>query len=429
MTDRSLHPPGELEAMAPAARPAPGAEAAFEAPDAPAPSGRAAPKMPIIAVRDLRKRFGGFPAVDRLTFEVGEGEILALLGPSGCGKTTTLRLIAGLERPDEGSIAIAGRTVADGRLLVPAEERGVGLVFQDYALFPHITVEENVAFGLRRRGRGGRGGRRRGGWWGREPRGGRGGRRRGGRGRGGGWGGGDDARQRVAEVLALVGLTDLGRRYPHQLSGGQQQRVALARALTPNPQVILLDEPFSNLDADMRAQMRRDVQRILRTAGTTALFVTHDQEEACELADRIGVLNSGRLEQVDTPEALYRAPATRFVAQFVGSADFLPGGVTPEGIRTELGLFGLAAQFAVGARVEVMIRPVDVHIVPAPDGRSVITERCFRGSETLYTVRLPSGQIVHSSQPSGHLWPPGTRVHVSATPAQLIAFAALKPWL
>jgi iron(III) transport system ATP-binding protein len=375
MTERSPQRTGELEAAAPSS--GPGA------------------RTPLIAVRELRKRFGGFPAVDRLTFEVGEGEILALLGPSGCGKTTTLRLIAGLERPEEGSIAIAGRVVAGGPVFVPPEARGVGLVFQDLALFPHLTVAENVAFGLRGRRRGQDGA---------VPR-------------------------RVAEVLALVDLADLGRRYPHQLSGGQQQRVALARALAPNPQVILLDEPFSNLDADMRAQMRRDVQRILRTAGTTALFVTHDQEEACELADRIGVLNSGRLEQIDIPEALYRAPATRFVAQFVGSADFLPGGVTPEGIRTELGLFERAPQFAVGARVEVMIRPVDVHILPGPDGRGMITERCFRGSETLYTVRLPSGQIVHSSQPSANLWPPGTRVHVTATPAQLIAFAALKPWL
>ncbi len=388
-------------------------------------------EAPVIAVRELRKRFGGFPAVDRLTFAVPRGEILALLGPSGCGKTTTLRLIAGLERPDEGSIAIAGRTVADGRLLVPAEERGVGLVFQDYALFPHLTVEENVAFGLRRRGPGGRGGRRRGGWWGRERRGGRGGRRRGGRGRGPGgwWGRGDDARQRVAEILALVDLAALAGRYPHQLSGGQQQRVALARALAPNPQVILLDEPFSNLDADMRGQMRREVQRILQQAGTTAVFVTHDQEEAFGVADRIGVLNAGRLEQIDTAENLYQAPATRFVAQFVGSADFIAGGVTPEGVRCELGLFPRPPDFPPGARVEVMIRPVDVHLVPAADGQGLITERHFRGCENLYTVRLPSGQVVHSSQPSGQIWNPGTRVRVSATPKQLVAFAALKPWL
>ena len=392
MSDSVARPPDALEAApaftAHAADPIP------EQAEAAGPPGRGA-EPPVIAVRDLRKRFAGFPAVDRLTFDVRRGEILTLLGPSGCGKTTTLRLIAGLERPEEGNIAIAGQMVANGRLFVPPEARGVGLVFQDLALFPHLTVEENVAFGLR-------GGRR---------------------------GGDEAARRRVGEVLALVDLVDLGRRYPHQLSGGQQQRVALARALAPNPQVILLDEPFSNLDADMRVQMRRDVQRILRTAGTTAIFVTHDQEEACELADRIGVLNGGRLEQVDTPEGLYHAPATRFVAQFVGSADFVAGGVTPDGIRTELGLLPQPPHFSVGARVEVMIRPVDVHLVPQADGPGVITERRFHGSETLYTVRLPSGQIVHSSQPSGQTWPPGTRVRVSATPRHLVVFAALKPWL
>jgi len=233
----------------------------------------------------------------------------------------------------------------------------------------------------------------------------------------------------MAEILALVDLAEYAGRYPHQLSGGQQQRVALARALAPNPQVILLDEPFSNLDADMRGQMRREVQRILRQARTTAVFVTHDQEEAYEIADRIGVLNAGRLEQMDTPENLYRAPATRFVAQFVGSADFIPGGVTPEGIRTELGLFRDAGVFPPGARVELLIRPVDVHIVLAADGPGLITDRRFRGSENLYTVRLPSGQMVHSSQPSGQIWNLGARVHVSATPKRLIAFAALKPWL
>jgi len=227
----------------------------------------------------------------------------------------------------------------------------------------------------------------------------------------------------------LVDLAALAARYPHQLSGGQQQRVALARALAPNPQVILMDEPFSNLDADMREQMRREVQRILRTAGTTAIFVTHDQNEAFEVADRIGVLNGGRLEQMDTPEGLYEAPATRFVAQFVGSADFVPGGVTPDGVRTELGLIRQPTHFPVGSRVEVMIRPVDVHMVPAADGPCLIIERRFRGSENLYAVRLPSGQLVHSTRLSGDLWDPGTRVRVTATPKRLVAFASLKPWL
>jgi iron(III) transport system ATP-binding protein len=351
----------------------------------------------VIAACNLRKRFGGSPAVDRVTFDVHRGEILALLGPSGCGKTTTLRLIAGLERPDEGYIAVSGRVVADGRVYVPPEARGIGLVFQDYALFPHLTIERNVAFGLHARGRGAAGNRA--------------------------------VRDRVAEMLALLDLTTFPRRYPHQLSGGQQQRVALARALAPNPAVILLDEPFSNLDADMRLTMRRDVQRILRQEGTTAVFVTHDQEEAFEVADRIGVLNSGRLEQIDTPEGLYQAPATRFVAQFVGGADFIQGTVTVDGVRTEVGLFRGPTRFRMGDRVDVMIRPVDVHMFPALNGTAVITERHFHGSENLYTVRLASGQIVHCTRPSGQIWHPGTRVRPNATPKVLIAFAALKPWL
>jgi len=239
------------------------------------------------------------PAVDGLSLRVTEGEILALLGPSGCGKTTTLRLIAGLESPDAGTITLRGQIVAGPGRAVPPEERGVGIVFQDYALFPHLTVADNVAFGLPRAAR----------------------------------------RSRVEAVLELVGLGGFGPRYPHELSGGQQQRVALARALAPAPALLLLDEPFSNLDADLRAQMRDEVERILRTSGTTAVFVTHDQEEAFTLADRVGVLLAGRIEQLAPPQELYHRPATRFVAAFVGAADFLPGVVTAQGIVTEVGTF------------------------------------------------------------------------------------------
>ncbi len=217
---------------------------------------------------------------------MAEGEILALLGPSGCGKTTTLRLIAGLESPDAGTITLRGQVVAGPGRAVPPEERGIGIVFQDYALFPHLTVADNVGFGA-------------------------------------GAGGATGAAS--STVLDLVGLGGFGPRYPHELSGGQQQRVALARALAPAPALMLLDEPFSNLDADLRAQMRDEVERILRTSGTTAVFVTHDQEEAFTLADRVGVLQAGRIEQLAPPQELYHRPATRFVAAFVGAADFLPG--------------------------------------------------------------------------------------------------------
>ena len=254
--------------------------------------------MPLLTLTRVSKRFGPDrpPAVDGLSLALERGQILALLGPSGCGKTTTLRLIAGFEAPDAGQIAIGGRVVADadGTALAP-EARGVGVVFQDYALFPHLSVEGNVAFGLDRLPRG-------------------------------------DQQRRVHEVLELVGLTDFRGRYPHELSGGQQQRVAVARALAPAPAVLLLDEPFSNLDADLRTQMRDEVEKILRGTGTTAVFVTHDQEEAFTIADQVGVLNRGRLEQLASPETIYHRPATPFVAEFVGAADFLPGRVTAQGL-------------------------------------------------------------------------------------------------
>ena len=229
--------------------------------------------MALVELENVTKRFGPdrSPATDGLSFTVESGRILALLGPSGCGKTTTLRLIAGFETPDQGRIAIAGRTVADAErgIHVEPEARGVGVVFQDYALFPHLTTAQNVGFGLERTGR-------------------------------------EERRARVARVLDLVGLTDFADRYPHELSGGQQQRVAVARALA----LILLDEPFSNLDADLRAQMRDEVEKILRATGTTAILVTHDQEEAFVFADQVGVLHGGRLAQIGAPEVIHHNPAT-----------------------------------------------------------------------------------------------------------------------
>jgi iron(III) transport system ATP-binding protein len=228
----------------------------------------------------------------------------------------------------------------------------------------------------------------------------------------------------VGQVLDLVGLADLAGRYPHELSGGQQQRVALARALAPAPALLLLDEPFSNLDADLRAQMREEIQKILRHTGTTAVFVTHDQEEAFTLADRVGVLHQGRIEQIAAPEDIYHHPASQFVAEFVGAADFLPGLVTPAGIVTELGVFGNVDALDVGARVEVMIRPDDVTFVPHRDGPGVITRRYFRGSESLYCIRLPSGRRVHSSQPSSSMVPAGTRVRAQIHALHVVTFPA-----
>ena len=346
--------------------------------------------MPLLELARIGKRFGADrpAAVDGLTLTLEAGRILVLLGPSGCGKTTTLRLIAGFEEPDEGHIAIGGRVVAQaGSRGVPPEERGVGVVFQDYALFPHLTVEENVAFGLARRPRTARG-------------------------------------AQVARILDLIGLGELARRYPHELSGGQQQRVATARALAPEPALLLLDEPFSNLDADLRAQMRDEVEKTLRATKTTAIFVTHDQEEAFTIADEVGVLNAGRLEQLGPPETIYHRPATPFVAEFVGAADFLPGVVTSEGIVTEIGVFGHGERREPGTKVRVMIRPDDVTFVPDEAGEAVLIRRYFRGSETLYCLGLPSGGRVHSSQPSSAAFATGQRVRPEAHVLHVVAFPA-----
>jgi iron(III) transport system ATP-binding protein len=347
--------------------------------------------MALVHLEHVTKRFGADrpPATDGLSFTVERGHILALLGPSGCGKTTTLRLIAGFETPDQGRIAIAGQTVADADrgIHVEPEARGVGVVFQDYALFPHLTIAQNVGFGLERTSR-------------------------------------SERRARVAQVLDLVGLTDFAERYPHELSGGQQQRVAVARALAPAPTLILLDEPFSNLDADLRAQMRDEVEKILRATGTTAIFVTHDQEEAFTIADQVGVLDQGRLEQVGAPEVIYHNPATPFVAEFVGAADFLPGLVSREGIVTEIGVFGNLNGRALGSRVRVMIRPDDVTFVPDAAGEAVIVRRYFRGSENLYCLDLPSGHRVHSSQPSSAAFPNGLRVRPEAHVLHVVTFPA-----
>lgn len=331
--------------------------------------------MIALEVRNLVKRFhdASQSAVDDISFDLKEGEILALVGPSGCGKTTTLRLIAGLERPDSGSIHLNDRIVASDSVFVPPEERGVGMVFQDYALFPHLNVYENVAFGLRGKKLA-------------------------------------EIRTIVGEMLHMVGLLSFSKRYLHELSGGERQRVALARALAPRPVLVLMDEPFSSLDADLRAEVREHVRGILKSMRATVVFVTHEQEEALFMGDRLAVLQHGRLEQIDSPEQIFHDSRTRFVAEFMGDSDFLPGVAVPGGIQTEIGLLEQPVDLPVSSPVEIALRADDVGFYVDGEGNSVIVERFFRGAFNLYRLRLDSGTILHAFSEHTKIIPTGTRV-------------------
>jgi iron(III) transport system ATP-binding protein len=333
---------------------------------------------PAVLCAHLHKKFTTKGVVEDLSFTVAEGEILTLVGPSGCGKTTTLRLIAGFEELDDGRILIAQQEVAAPGRHLPPEKRRTGIVFQDYAIFPHLSVAENIAFGLPRRER---------------P-------------------------ARVAEMLSFVGLDGMGARAPHALSGGQQQRVALARALAPRPVVLLLDEPFSNLDGALRQAMRAEVRQLLKKSGATAIFVTHDQEEALFMGDRIAVMNAGHLQQIGGPEEVFHRPRNRFVAEFIGQADFLPGVVSPDGIETALGLLAQESPYSPGTAVEVVVRADDVQIEPAPEGNGRIRDRQFLGIAFIYTIVLTDGTLLRS-------WQPHERMLAARAPVQVSLTAAL----
>lgn len=303
-----------------------------------------------LRVQGLSKQYGALVAVDAVSFELASGEILALLGASGCGKTTTLRLIAGLEVPDAGEIWLGDRRVSGGGDWVQPEDRRVGMVFQDYALFPHLNVAANVAFGLRQYR--------------------------------------DDRQARVAEMLDVVGLAGLDKRMPHQLSGGQQQRVALARALAPQPNVLLLDEPFSNLDAALRAQVRSEVRAILRQTNVTSIFVTHDQEEALSLADKVAMMHQGRILQFGTPHQIYNQPANREVAQFIGEANFVPAMAHGMMATSPLGEIPLVRE-AHGA-VDLLIRPEMIAITSDGIAGQVMWSE-FYGHDQRIGVTLADG--------------------------------------
>ncbi len=332
------------------------------------------PSVDALHCHGLTRSFAKVAAVDDFHLRVPDGSLTALLGPSGCGKTTVLRMIAGLEAADAGRIEVHGQVVTDGQRVVAPERRNIGMVFQDYALFPHLTVAQNIGYGLRSLGR-------------------------------------KERRVRVGEALELVGLMVEADRLPGALSGGQQQRVAIARALAPRPAILLLDEPFSNLDAAMRTTVRADVRRILTDAGTSALFVTHDQEEALSLADRVAVMNEGRLHQVDTPTALYAAPATAFVARFVGDADVIPA--RPAGsahVATSLGR--LVADGPVAGATQAMVRPEHLDVASSDDGPAIVEDVQFFGHDQLLRLRLDDGTIVHSRRGPDVELPVGTRVRL-----------------
>ncbi|MCK6405983.1 MAG: ABC transporter ATP-binding protein [Rhodocyclaceae bacterium] len=350
--------------------------------------------MAHLELAGIQQRYGTHVVVDDVSFAIETGSIACLLGPSGCGKTTLLRCIAGFEPVVAGAIHLEGETVSRAGFTRAPERRRIGMVFQDYALFPHLTVAGNIAFGLTANA--------------------------------------GEREQRVAALLETVGLAGQGEKYPHELSGGQQQRVALARALAPKPELILLDEPFSNLDVDLRERLSLEVREILKREGMTAVLVTHDQNEAFAMADEIGVMANGRIQQWDTPYRLYHEPANRFVADFVGQGVFLPGQVlSAHEVEVELGVLHSAVPLecsqgclACGrdCGVEVLLRPDDIVHDDASTLSAEVILKAFRGADILYTLRLDSGASALSLVPSHHNHAIGERIGIRLDVDHVVAF-------
>jgi iron(III) transport system ATP-binding protein len=341
----------------------------------------------------LTHAYGPRTVLRSVSLHVGSGEVACLLGPSGCGKTTLLRCVAGFEPAAAGRILLDDVVLSKPGFVVPPERRRIGMVFQDYALFPHLSVQANIAFGLHTLSAG-------------------------------------EARQRVGELLDAMRLDTYAARYPHELSGGQQQRVALARALAPRPALLLLDEPFSNLDVALRETLSLEVRDILKQQKITAIMVTHDQHEAFNIADRIGILDEGRLLQWGTPYDLYHEPATRFVADFIGQGSFLPGTVIEGGqVQLELGAFpiGKPSQWLPGTRVEVLLRPDDILHDDDSPLRAYVLHKAFRGAHFLYTLQLPGGGKVLSLSPSHHDHAVGEPIGVRLEIDHIVAFEKQPP--
>jgi putative spermidine/putrescine transport system ATP-binding protein len=336
-----------------------------------------------VSLQNLSRHFGEIRALDGLSLEIEPGELVALLGPSGCGKTTALRILAGFETADSGSVTVDGRDVSH----IPAAKRDMGMVFQSYSLFPNMSALDNVAFGLRMRKKGTA-----------------------------------ERRARAGELLDMVGLSDQVQQYPHQLSGGQQQRVALARALAIEPSVLLLDEPLSALDAKVRLQLREQIRALQQRLHTTTLFVTHDQEEALSMADRVGVMRGGKLEQLATPSELYARPATTFVAEFVGTMNRIPGEAEGDGQVRVLGSTLPISGDRPDGPLDVLIRPEELRIAAAANGNGIVTIATFLGSITRVHALLSGDVTVQVDVPSTEsaALAPGTSVQVSAAETEVL---------
>ncbi|MBW7472781.1 ABC transporter ATP-binding protein [Marinobacter sp. M216] len=342
----------------------------------------------LLEVNNLSCGYGGDSVIRDVSFALSHGDIGCLLGPSGCGKSTILRALAGFLPLNSGEICLQSQAISLPGRTLPPEKRRIGMVFQDYALFPHLTIADNVGFGLRKMPKA-------------------------------------DRRQKVMELLDVVHLRDLADNYPHELSGGQQQRVALARALAPEPTLILLDEPFSNLDADLRRRLSLDVREILKTLGISAILVTHDQQEAFAMCDQVAVLRDGQIQQWDVPYNLYHEPSNRFVASFVGQGGFVPGkALGPDTIESELGVIrgNRAYKWSPGTLVDVLIRPDDILYDPDSELRPKVVEKTFAGTSTLYRFRCSEEtefEALFRSHLDFHL---GETVPVRVEADHLIAF-------
>jgi iron(III) transport system ATP-binding protein len=353
----------------------------------------------ILQLHNVTKKYAvnSNPAVDRVSLTLKKGELLGLLGPSGCGKTTLLRIVAGFEKISQGKIELAGNLISDRNTNTPPEKRNTGMVFQDYALFPHLSVTDNIAFGLKGKKSFGRLASK-------------------------------EIKYRIGEVLDLVGLSGLEKRYPHELSGGQQQRVALARALAPKPALILLDEPLSNLDVQIRHHLREEIRRILKAAAISAIFVTHDREEALAISDTIAVMRDGKLEQIGTPEEIYIKPGSRFVAEFVTQANFLTAKREGGLWKTEIGevdlksLLGHGNSIEFADKAEVMLRQEDIILTPDCNSPVVVKERQFLGREYRYCLETASGKRLHARTNISNAVDVGTNVNLSIIAAKPVIF-------